>query len=405
MRITFLRHGETVHNRNKTWQGHTEGALSKEGRRQARAASERLDDYDLVYTSDLQRALETVEELGIEATPDPVWREIDVGYWAGKTFEETRSDDPDTFAALQAGEDVAFGGGESMSELGERVRRGVEKVFGELDEDGHALVITHGGVVMSVVADLWQLRPVRNGTVAPTNTSFTTIEHRFDQIRLARFNDAAHLGNTPGAIGDAVADGGRVVTLVRHGETDANVQEVWQGQRDWGLNEMGRRQAAALSRHLAGFDRVISSPLGRARQTASMLNGGEPHLHDGLMEIDMGQWEGLTNTEVTEIFQDVLDRMFQDGEDMRRGVDGENWAELTERVGSTFDALVDSHREPSLAMVAHGSALRALMLRFLGGGWERARRTGILPNTGYGRLVSNGDRWLVADWGLAPHLE
>lgn len=406
MKITFIRHGETEHNRERIWQGLAEGQLSEEGRRQARAAAVRLGSYDLILSSDLDRTMQTVEELGVEAIPDPTWREVDVGTWAGKTFQQTLEEDGDTLAAMRAGEDVALGGGETLSQLSERVQAGIADIFGRLGDDGHALVVTHGGVIMSVVADLWQLPTVRNGTVAPTNTSFTTIERRFGHTRLARFNDAAHLGHAPGPIRDAVEAGERVVTFIRHGETDANVQEVWQGQQDWGLNELGRRQASQLAEHFAdGFAHVVSSPLGRARQTAALLNGADPRLDERLMEIDMGRWEGLTHQEVTERYGDLLDRMFKAGEDVRRGGDGENWEDLTARVGAAFDSIVTSHTDDSLALVGHGSSLRALVLRAIGGGWERARRTGILPNTGYARLVSRGDRWWIADYGLAPHLE
>lgn len=406
MKITFIRHGETEHNKARIWQGHNQGSLSDEGRRQARLAGARLGDYDLVLASDLDRTMQTVEELGMDARPDPVWREIDVGRWAGMTFQETLEEDPETFAALRAGQDVAFGGGETMAQLGERVRRGIASIFEQLDEDGHAVVVTHGGVVMSVIADLWQLPPVRNGTLAPTNTSFTTIEHRFDQTRVARFNDAAHLGHFPPPIREALDDGGRVVTVIRHGETDANVREVWQGQEDWGLNDIGRDQASRLAKHFRdGFTGVISSPLGRAQDTAATINGAHPDLDDRLMEINMGRWEGLTHTEVSEQYGELLDRMFKDGEDIRRGGDGENWEDLTRRVGAAFEEIVATRSDPQLALVAHGSSLRALVLRTIGGGWERARRTGILPNTGYARLITRGDRWWIADYGLAPHLE
>ncbi len=406
MKITFLRHGETEHNRERIWQGHAQGQLSAEGRRQARAAGRRLGDYDLIVTSDLDRTVQTVEELGVEATPDPTWREVDVGNWAGKTFQQTLEEDGATLAAMRAGEDVALGGGETLSALAERVRSGITDVFGRLDEDGHALVVTHGGVVMSIVADLWQLPRVRNGTVAPTNASFTTIEHRFDQTRLVRFNDSAHLGHVSGPIEEALHNGGRVVTAIRHGETDANVQEVWQGQGDWGLNEVGRDQAARLAEHFPdGFSTVISSPLGRARQTAATLNGAAPDVDDRLMEIAMGRWEGLTHEEVTDQYRDLLDRMFKEGEDVRRGGDGENWEDLTRRVGDAFDSIVADRDDRHLALVGHGSSLRALVLRVIGGGWKRALRTGILPNTGYARLITRGDRWWIADYGLAPHLE
>ena len=88
--------------------------------------------------------------------------------------------------------------------------------------------------------------------------------------------------------------------ILRHGETDLNVQGRLQGWLDAPLNENGVRAAAETGRALREirFDRAISSPLRRALETARLIlaeNAGQPPVEtDGrLREISFGDWEGL----------------------------------------------------------------------------------------------------------------
>src|SRR5919112_3137972 len=91
--------------------------------------------------------------------------------------------------------------------------------------------------------------------------------------------------------------------LARHGETDWNRAGRWQGQTGPGLNDLGRRQAAALAERLSSFsvDALASSDLARAMETASIV-GGRLGLHaepePGLREVDVGSWAGMTRDEV-----------------------------------------------------------------------------------------------------------
>src|SRR5207237_4193984 len=93
------------------------------------------------------------------------------------------------------------------------------------------------------------------------------------------------------------------LVLTRHGLTDRSIPEQHLGQRmDVPLNEAGRQQAEALAMRVAGirWDRIIASPLIRAAETASILAGEMPVQPDArLMEMDYGQWEGLTNEQLT----------------------------------------------------------------------------------------------------------
>jgi broad specificity phosphatase PhoE len=89
--------------------------------------------------------------------------------------------------------------------------------------------------------------------------------------------------------------------LTRHGLTTAGSRAVLGGQLDVGLTDEGRAQARALADRLAGIriDRVISSPMQRALETAQVIATGRPvEVDDRLREVDYGRWEGLTSAEI-----------------------------------------------------------------------------------------------------------
>jgi broad specificity phosphatase PhoE len=95
------------------------------------------------------------------------------------------------------------------------------------------------------------------------------------------------------------------LVLVRHGLTGRSIPEQHLGQRiDVGLSSDGLRQANALARRLHGvpFDRIMSSPMSRARETAEIVAEGRPIVGDArLAEMDYGEWEGRTSEEVRAI--------------------------------------------------------------------------------------------------------
>src|SRR4051794_40094106 len=94
------------------------------------------------------------------------------------------------------------------------------------------------------------------------------------------------------------------LVLTRHGLTDRSTPEQHLGQRiDISINDAGRRQAQALAHRLSAvrFDRVLTSPLFRAREPAEILAPGMPIEADPrLKEMDYGAWEGLTYTQLDE---------------------------------------------------------------------------------------------------------
>jgi probable phosphoglycerate mutase len=162
-----------------------------------------------------------------------------------------------------------------------------------------------------------------------------------------------------------------VLYLVRHGETDWNVEQRLQGHIDTGLNARGRQQAAHCGDLLHDlFERdqrqaqdlaYVSSPLNRARETMERMRatlGLDPHGYgtdDRLREVSYGQWEGLTLPEIQAREPGVLMRREQDKWDFRPP-DGESYRDLTRRVSGWHASVT---RDTVVA--AHGGVARALM--------------------------------------------
>jgi broad specificity phosphatase PhoE len=90
--------------------------------------------------------------------------------------------------------------------------------------------------------------------------------------------------------------------LVRHGQSTWNAEERWQGHADPPLSELGQRQARAAAKAAAALApaALFSSDLTRARQTAELLAppGMQPTVEPALRERDVGEWTGLTRTEI-----------------------------------------------------------------------------------------------------------
>jgi broad specificity phosphatase PhoE len=136
------------------------------------------------------------------------------------------------------------------------------------------------------------------------------------------------------------------LVLTRHGLTDRSLPEQHLGQRiDISINADGRRQAEALARRLApvSFDRVLTSPLFRARETAEVLaRGVRIEADPRLREMDYGAWEGLTYEALAER-DGAFRREWELAPDRLACPGGESGNDVADRVRSFLDDLLDEH--------------------------------------------------------------
>jgi broad specificity phosphatase PhoE len=166
------------------------------------------------------------------------------------------------------------------------------------------------------------------------------------------------------------------LVLVRHGETDWNRENRFQGHADPPLNDAGRRQAQDLARSLTGtFSAVYSSPLRRASETADILAAGlgpQVTISEELREVDLGSWQGLTRSEVESRFPDGYRRWLDHGHGWD---DGETYDELGARVVIGLRRIGEAHPRGEVLVVTHGGPIRSALAAASGVPFGEVRRS------------------------------
>jgi broad specificity phosphatase PhoE len=199
--LHLIRHAETDWNAQRRWQGHADVPLNAAGRFQVKLAVQRyqheLRSVGAVYSSDLSRAVDTAAplaaQLGREVVLRPALREIDLGGWSGKTYEEIQVAFPDEVAALAAGEDIRRGGAESVAMLLARIVTELQ-ALAALHPGAEIAVVTHGGCIRMALAFAEGRDAVElSHHVAVENTSLTTIQVSDTGWKVLRANDHTHL--------------------------------------------------------------------------------------------------------------------------------------------------------------------------------------------------------------------
>jgi probable phosphoglycerate mutase len=183
IRITFVRHGESVSNRAQRWQGQGDSELSELGRSQAQALGRRIGGrrFDRIIASDLTRAVDTARATGLPFERDRSFREFDVGRWEGLTREEVEAQFPEEIERLKQGEDIPLGGGESYAAFSERIDGALARLRAQLEPGQHALVVCHGGVIGTAIAGLMGLRGSGRWPLSRvTNTAISEVTWHVD---------------------------------------------------------------------------------------------------------------------------------------------------------------------------------------------------------------------------------
>jgi broad specificity phosphatase PhoE len=158
--------------------------------------------------------------------------------------------------------------------------------------------------------------------------------------------------------------------LTRHGHTTRSEPEQYLGQAIVApLTERGRADAQRLAGRLRDvpIDRIVSSPLQRAADTAAILAGGRLNIEtdDRLKELDYGTWEGHTVEEIERRFPGDYQRYDADPSSFEVG-GGENGGEVAARLRPLIAELLDWAAQPAAAertavLVGHSSVNRVLL--------------------------------------------
>ena len=152
--------------------------------------------------------------------------------------------------------------------------------------------------------------------------------------------------------------------FVRHAESQANAEGRFAGQQDSPLTERGRRQAEEVAEFLkdVAFDRVISSDLRRARDTAAAIarrHGLGVEAMPDLREIDVGEASGR-------LFEDARQRPDWTPDGFVQWPGGESLDQAYGRARSALERIVRETPGATVCIVGHGGIMRILVSHFLG---------------------------------------
>lgn len=174
--------------------------------------------------------------------------------------------------------------------------------------------------------------------------------------------------------------------LVRHGESEANAAHRFAGRTDSPLTDRGRKQAEAVAETLASvhFDRIVSSPLSRCRDTALVIARRHElpvDLEPGLMEIDVGDKTGA-------LFDEVRGLPEWNDDGFIAWPRGETLDQVLSRSHRVITRIAAENAGRQVLVVGHGGVTRILMSHFLGL-LPRLDR-GVATNTNISVVVSDG---------------
>jgi len=198
LHLLLVRHGETDWNAQHRYQGQSDLPLNQLGIEQARRLARRLQPQkiDLVFSSDLQRALQTAEILTssreIKLQTDPRLREMNFGMLEGHTFDEALERWPEMIASWLDDYNQPPEGGERIDKFIQRVSEFFAEIRQNCDEKT-VLVVAHGGPLREIIQSMLGQPGKPAWWFSLEHASLTDFQIDDENVIINRLNDVGHL--------------------------------------------------------------------------------------------------------------------------------------------------------------------------------------------------------------------
>jgi phosphoserine phosphatase len=198
MKFVFVRHGETFENKNNISQGQSNSQLTPEGINQAKKVAEKLKDFkfDFVYSSDLDRTMDTCKEIlvhhpDLEIKKEKILREQAKGICEGMTIKEKDKLISDSGLPYEKWKPE---GGESLEEVWNKIVPFFESLTDKHSEKDNVLVVGHGGSLSCVFAAMGK-KPIKDflDFLPRQNTAVSILNIENGLSKFEVLNDASHL--------------------------------------------------------------------------------------------------------------------------------------------------------------------------------------------------------------------
>ena len=197
------------------------------------------------------------------------------------------------------------------------------------------------------------------------------------------------------------------ILLVRHGRTEWNKGQIFRGTVDIPLDDQGRTEAGCARDWLAGesIDAAYTSPLSRSVETAEIIlapHGVPAVLHDGLVDLNYGDWQGKSLQAVQSEYPDLY-AQWEEAPSTVVFPGGEGLGDVRDRVLATAHEAVSRHPGKTVLLAAHRVVNKVLIAALLGLDsshfWEIGQDTCALNEFVYDR-----QRWICRSLNDTCHL-
>ena len=199
------------------------------------------------------------------------------------------------------------------------------------------------------------------------------------------------------------------IYLVRHGQSETNVVDIFAGHLDSPLCETGKKQAELLKNYFKNIkiDKIYSSDLSRAYNTilpTAKEHGLEIIKRKELREIYAGEWEGAT-------FDLLIGKYEKDYSLWRTDVSkafftgGESVPELAERIKNEFDEIAKTNDGKAVVIATHATPVRALISLIQTGGLDGMQSLGWVPNASVSHIIYENGKFDFLTVAETDHLE
>lgn len=203
MKIYFIRHGETVWNTLKIFQGSSNSPLTEKGREQAKKLGEKLKNTEFTnfYSSPMGRTIETsqliIGDRNIKIEFIEEFKEISVGRMEGVPREKFEKDFPEqyhNFFFNPKDYDPTPFDGETYPHLLERVQIGLNKIIQNHEKDDIVAVVSHGVTLKAIFKIIKNMSFEELGEApVPKNTSLSIVDYTDGKYTVEVFSDISHL--------------------------------------------------------------------------------------------------------------------------------------------------------------------------------------------------------------------
>lgn len=195
------------------------------------------------------------------------------------------------------------------------------------------------------------------------------------------------------------------IFLIRHGESQQNINDVLSGVTDIPLSEKGKEQCSVLAHYFEGvkINKVFATPLQRAKDSAKFIfpkHEALIEIAESLIEFNYGNYEGYKRSEYNSSNDKIIQQWITAPSNLTFP-GGDNIQEHAQRALTGITKLADKNKGTILACISHRTTIRLILSQIIGLPLDNFR---FLPcsNCGISEITYNNGEWLLHSLNVTP---